>query len=218
MNSIKPSNEQGMGKVLGSIEAQFSGKVGDKVYYKHRGVACVRKAPAVKRDARTPGQLLNQQRFKQINLFCRQFMATPVLRTWKDAAVNTTGYQLFIKANAPAFNKQGEVQDYKLIHLTTGPLPLPFEMMVQREGLESNTMQVSWKQDFHFSGERLRDELKVIAQYNGVFSAIQPTGLTRRSGGGSFELPVGFEAAGTLYLFFVSTDYRDYSNSCAFVV
>ena len=85
--------------------------------------------------------------------------------------------------------------------------------MAQRENVEGNTIQVSWKQDLHFGGERLRDELKVIALSNGVFSEIKGTGLIRRSCGGSFELPVNPEAATHLYLFFVSNDNKDYSDS-----
>lgn len=48
-----------MAKVIGTIEAQFSGKVADKVYYKHQGVTCVRKAPTMKSGFRTPRQLIS---------------------------------------------------------------------------------------------------------------------------------------------------------------
>lgn len=90
--------------------------------------------------------------------------------------MNTTGYRLFLMANAQAFAKDGSVSDYRLIKLTTGPLSLPLELMAQREEEGASIVQVSWKQDLHFPGERLRDELKVMAQSNGVFSDITPQG------------------------------------------
>lgn len=92
-----------------------------------------------------------------------------------------------------------------MIRLTTGPLPLPLKLTAQREGAESNTINVSWKQDLHFPGERLRDELKMIARSNGEFSEMISSGLTRRCCGESFELPVNYGTASHLYLFLYPT-------------
>lgn len=205
-----------MARVTSQSETHLSGKLGDKVYSQYYGKTYVRRVPAVRKDARTPAQLMNQQRFNEINRFCKQFKGSLISRIWQDAAVNTTGYRLFLMANSPAFAKDGTVSDYSMIKLTTGHLPLPLELTLQKEYAGNSAIRVSWKQDFHFSGERLRDELKFIAQSNGVFSEITGTGLIRRSCGGSFELPLQHETATHIYLFFVSNDHRDYSNSCAF--
>ena len=207
-----------MAKITNKPGAPLSGKLNDRVYVKYFDTMYVRKLPTIRKDSRTQGQLLNQQRFSAINLFYRQFKNTIIPRIWKDAAVNNTGYRLFLNAISPAFARDGAISDYRLLKLTRGNLPLPLELMAQREHVEGSTIRVSWKQDLHFGGERLRDELKVIAQSNGVFSEITGTGLIRRSCGGSFELPVGQEAASHIYLFFVSTDIRDYSDSCCFAV
>lgn len=207
-----------MAKVTGTSDSHLSGKVGDKVYYQHNGISCVRKVPTIRKDARTALQLMNQQRFRAINGFCRQFKYTLITRIWNDAAVYNTGYRLFLKAISPAFARDGSISDYRLIKLTAGILPLPMELMAIREKVEGMSIRVSWKQDLHFTGERLRDELKFIAHSNGVFSEITSTGLIRRSCGGTFELPYGYEAASHIYLFFVSNDNRDYSDSCSFAI
>lgn len=207
-----------MARVTNSSDAQLSGKLNDRVYVKYFDTTYVRKLPTIKKDSRTPGQLLNQQRFSVINLFYKQFKNTIIPRVWKDAAVNTTGYRLFLNAISPAFAKDGSISDYKLLKLTTGNLSLPFELTAQREDVEGNTIHVSWKQDLHFTGIRLSDELKVIALSNGVFSEITGTGLIRRSCGGIFELPAIYGAANHIYLFFVSNDIRDYSDSACYTI
>lgn len=202
-----------MAKVTDSSDSHLSGKLAGKVYSQYNGSTYVRKAPTVRKDARTPGQLLNQQRFNEINRFCKAFKTSLIARIWQDAAVNTTGYRLFLMANSPAFAKNGSISDYRFIKLATGHLKLPLEVTAQREATESNTIQVSWDKDYHLGGERLRDELMVIAQNNGLFSEMTPTGLGRRSCGGTFPLPLNFEGATHLYLFLVSSDRRDYSDS-----
>lgn len=207
-----------MAKVTGSSDSQLSGKIADKVYSQYNGSTYVRKAPTVKKDTRTPGQLLNQQRFNEINRFCKQFHGTPIARIWQDVAVNTTGYRLFLMANSPAFARHGSISDYRLIKLTTGHLKLPLEITAQREPEGSDTILVHWKLDSHLGGERLRDELMVIAQNNGVFSEMTATGLGKRSCGGTFQLPLNFERATHLYLFMASPDRLDYLNSLCLAI
>ncbi|MBC8004799.1 MAG: hypothetical protein H7X84_04950 [Verrucomicrobia bacterium] len=202
-----------MARVTNQSDAGLSGKLIDRVYVKYFDTTYVRKAPTVRKDSRTRGQLLNQQRFREINRFCKQFKNTPIARIWQDAAVNTTGYRLFLKANSSAFAKDGSMGDYRLLRLTTGKLLLPLEITGQREVAEPATIRVCWTQDHHIGGERLRDELMVMAQANGVFSGMTPTGLGRRSCGGTFPLPLSFEGATHLYLFMASSDRWDYSQS-----
>lgn len=194
------------------------GRIGDVVYVPYKGGTYIRKAPKSGTRVFTRAMLQSQQRFKCMHKFCIQFKHTLIPWIWNDAAERGSGYNFFMKANSPAFARDGSIGDYKLLKLTTGSLPLPFDIRTQREAEEVNFIQVSWKQDLHFSGERLRDELKYIAQNNGVFSEIISTGLARRSCGGTFELPVNFDTATHLYLFFVSNDQRDYSDSCAYAL
>lgn len=101
-----------MAKVTGTTDSHLSGKIGDKVYYQLNGVSFVRKVPTIRKEARTQAQLMNQQRFKAINQFYKQFKNTVIPRIWKDAAVRTTGYRLFLKAISPAFAKDGSISDY----------------------------------------------------------------------------------------------------------
>jgi len=202
-----------MARVTSTSDSQLSGKVGDKVYVQRYDMTYVRKVPTIKKNSRTPGQLLNQQRFREINRFYKQFKTTIIPRIWNDAAVNNTGYRLFLNAISPAFAKDGTISDYKLLKLTTGKLLLPLEITAQREAADSPIIRVSWQQDLHLGGERLRDELMVISAADGKFSEMTGTGLIRRTCGGTFELPLNPDPAGYIYLFLASTDRRDYSDS-----
>lgn len=207
-----------MAKVIGTIEAQFSGRVGDKVYYKHQGINCVRKAPAVKKDARTPRQLMNQQRFRVITRFCILFKQTLIPQIWNDAAGIRSGYNLFMKANSPAFAKDGSIAEPMLLKFSVGDLLKPRELTVQRTAPDADSLQVAWQKETHITGTRAIDELMVISYDGEKFSPMTLTGLVRKDLQGSFKLPALPPTAGFVYLFFRSEDRRGFSESMAFKI
>jgi len=207
-----------MAKVRQGMESFLSGKFGDKVYVFRNGKTYVRSAPKRKKDSSTPAMLLNQKRFKAIMKFCGQFKDALIPQVWNPAAMMTSGFRMFQKANSPAFAKDGSLMDPKLLRLTTGKLTLPIGLIAGRPEVGGPIIEVSWPQDPNLGGIHLKDELMVISAADGQYSDIMTTGITRNDLNGSFELPVEPNDATHIYLFFESRDRRDYSESVCFEV
>ena len=202
-----------MTKVIQGLDGILSGKIGDKVYVQRYGKTYVRTAPPRTKDVSTPAMLLNQKRFKEIMRFCGLFKNGLIPQVWNPAAVNTSGFRVFQKANSPAFDKDGSLLDPKLIKLSTGSLPLPKGLTAGRASAGSSVINVSWEQDLHLGGIHLQDELMVISAGGGLYSALLETGIERNALGGSFELPALEDPATHLYLFFGSQDKQEYTES-----
>ncbi len=197
-----------MTKVIQGLETLLSGKFGDKVYVQRYGKTYVRSAPKRKEDSSTPAMLLNQKRFKEVMKFCGLFKTVLIPQVWNPAAVNTSGFRVFQKANSPAFAKDGSLLDPKLIKLSTGNLPLPEGITAKRAAAGSSVIEVSWENDLH-----LQDELMVVSAGAGLYSALLETGIVRNALGGTFELPALAAPATYIYLFFGSNDKQEYTES-----
>ena len=207
-----------MAQVTGGMGSMLSGKVGGLVYVQFNGGTYTRKVPRRKKDAWTPGMLLNLERFKQVNSFCAQFKYSVIPQIWNAAAEKMSGYALFLKSNMPAFAPDGSLANPKLIRFSTGKLTMPQGLMAGRTEAEGNIIEASWPKELHVGGIHLRDELMVISAADGVYSDIMATGITREALHGTFELPIPHETATHIYLFFESLDHRDYSESVCFEV
>ena len=206
-----------MAKVKNGLDSQISGKVGTTVYVQLKGKTVVRSLPRVKKNKRSALQILNQQRFKSINSFCRQFKYTVIPQIWNPAWDNM-GYAWFVKHNTPAFDKEGLLTDLSLVKLSCGKLLLPPELQVHAKEGDPTLMDVSWQYETSISGLQRRDELMAIVYGEGTFSDIISTGILRGHLQGSITLPDEPAAASHLYLFFCSKDRRYYSESACFAV
>lgn len=201
-----------MAKVEDILSNKISGRVGNVVYATLNGQTVVRSLPKTNPDKRTPAQLRNQERFRLIHQFCAPFKGVLIPQIWNPQAKTDNGYNLFVKANTPAFGPDGELTDPQKIRLSIGNLPLPEQLEVHRiEG--SNSIQVSWQKSATLGGVTLKDELMVISAGEGKFSEMMATGIKRKDLGGTFELPELASTASHVYLFFESLDQRYYSES-----
>ncbi|HEY3370950.1 MAG TPA: hypothetical protein VGK10_08890 [Prolixibacteraceae bacterium] len=207
-----------MAIVKGGIGSMLSGKVEGLVYVQLNGQTISRKAPKHKKDSWTPGMLLNQQRFKEVNSFCAQFKYSVIPQIWNGAAQRMSGYAYFLKSNMAAFAPDGSLGDVQKLRFSTGKLPWPEGLEAQRSEGDANTIEVKWPKYLNVGGVQLRDELMVISAADGQYSKITGTGIERNALGGKFELPVLPVGATHIYLFFGSLDHRDYSESVCFEV
>ena len=217
-----------MAIVNGGMGSMLSGKVGGLVYVQLNGQTITRKAPRHKKDSWTPRMLQNQQRFREVNSFCGQFKYSVIPQIWNGAALanfskvssfgrvsekKMSGYALFLKSNMAAFAPDGSLGDAKKLTFSTGKLNMPQELIAGRSEAEVSIIEVSWEKELHVGGIHLRDELMVISAADGLYSDIMATGIPREAMHGTFELPTPPERATHIYLFFGSTDRRDYSES-----
>lgn len=207
-----------MARVIAGDISKIVGKVGDKVYVKYKNGIYVRKAPTVRKEARTPAMLLNQQRFGCITRFCIQFKNSLISMIWNDAATTGSGYNLFLKENSAAFAKDGRIAYPLLLKFSTGKLPVPEHLTAQRTAPDADTIEVLWEKETHIYGTRQKDDLVMIG-YDGVeCSSLTATGIRRRDVGGTFNLPVMKQKVQYIYLFFASEDRRSFSDSVGFII
>lgn len=191
----------------------LTGKVGLVSFYQLRGKTIMRSLPVRRSKTRSNDQVRNQNRFKQLQTFCKQFKLLIIPQIWNLAATTSSGYHLFMKANSPAFDQDGFLTDPLKIRLSTGTLTLPTGMQAMRTSAGSSTIQVNWEIEPGLGSLTLKDRLMVVSAGEGHYSDIINTGLIRKSLGGSFELPALKVPVTHLYLFFESLDQRYYSES-----
>ena len=195
---------------------RISGRLGNVVYVNLNGRTIVRSLPRITPGRRSPAQLRNQERFRLIHQFCSQFKQVLIPQIWNDYSKTDNGYNLFVKANAPAFGADGELPDRKKLRLSTGDLPLPLQLEAHKAPDGSNNIEVSWQKTSSWGGLPLKDKLMVICAGEGKYSDPILTGLERGSLGGSFQLPNNSFPITHVYLFFTSLDRRHYSESICF--
>lgn len=207
-----------MARLLTNYSGQVSGKFIDMVYVRYKGGMYVRKAPMVRKEARTPAMLRNQQRFAAMHHFCAGLKHTLIYIIWNDRATTGSGYNLFMKSNSPAFAKDGSLLDPLLLKLSMGDLPFPEGLTVERTAPGTDTIRVSWQKESHIGGSMFNDDLMAISYDGDQFSSMFITGIKRKDLGGTFDLPVNALRAEYFYLFFAAEDRRSFSNSISFKI
>lgn len=211
-----------MATVMDGARLQLSGKADGLVYVQFNGGVYTRKLPKRKKEAWTPGMLLNLERFKRINAFCALFKDSVIPQIWNGIDQRMSGYALFLKSNVAAFAPDGSIMDAKKIKLSTGNLSFPPGFEAHRSEEDNNKIEVNWPKEMHVGGVHLQDQLMVISCVDGQYSDIMATGIVRNDLGGTFSLsssPIP-QAPGPMpvYLFFASPNHRDYSQSECFEV
>lgn len=207
-----------MATVHSFLRGEISGKVGDKVYYQMNGKTVVRNMPAKTKWVFTAKQARVQARFKALILYCQKFKHSVIPLVWNKAAESGSGWSLFLKTNAPAFNPDGVPTDVSMLQLSRGKLSLPLELTARRLAQDPSQIEVSWKRNLSLGGVWLWDELMAVSSAQDEYSAILSTGIIRGDLGGTFHLPVLKAEATHLFLFFASSDRTNFSNSVCFVI
>ncbi|HET6557034.1 MAG TPA: hypothetical protein VFG54_06935 [Prolixibacteraceae bacterium] len=207
-----------MAKVLSLLRGEISGKIGDKVYYQLNGRTVVRNMPAKTKWTPTAKQAKAQQRFKSIIHYCRKFKNSVIPLVWDKLPDSWSGWSLFLKTNAPAFDPDGVPGDVCLLQLSMGKLTLPLEFTAHRKAGDPSVIEVSWKKNLSLGGVLLWDELMAVSAANDEYSSIISTGIKRGDLGGSFLLPALKAPATHLFLFFASNDRNNFSNSVCFEI
>ena len=207
-----------MARVLTVNSPDVTGRIGEVVYVRYRGGTYIRKAPKKRSDVNDPKQVQNRQRFISITRFCIQFKHTLIRQVWNDVATTCSGYNLFMKANSPALDREGSLAHPLLLKLSAGKLILPEDISVERTAPGASVIRISWIKEASISGTRAADQLMMITSDGQHFSPMSPTGIKRKDVEGVAELPLMPWAAGFVYLFFMADDRRDFSDSRAWAI
>jgi len=200
-----------MARIQGSIAGIPSGKIGNVVFVNREGSPYIRSAPQYSRSSWTENQKQHRLRFKKVAEFCRQYRMNIIRPIWNLLPGKASGYGKFLKANMPAFDRDGRLTDKSMLRFADGALPLPYHLKALRTEGQNNTIAISWENDAIMPRQQEYDELLYMAVRGDEFTGPFGAGLKRRDCGGAFGLPEGYENADALYLFFASRDRLRYS-------
>ena len=207
-----------MGRIIHNTEASLSGKVGNMVYVQDHGATYLRTVPKRTKDSWTPKQLQHRRRFSKVNAFCNKFKRPAIRGIWNLASPSNRGYSLFVKANMPAFDLEGELIDARMLQISTGKLILPRQLKAERQAEGASLIAVSWMNDANLVTERLNDELMTVSGNATHYSDVLATGLHRSDLRGTFELPFRPLNVTHVFLYFASRGGQDFSDSMCFEV
>lgn len=207
-----------MAKMKRNVGELVSGKIGPVVFFVQNGKSYARAAPNRKKDSWDEGQLRHRDRISNVGSLWRAIRSEEIKKIWKLADERRNGYALFMKANMPAFGIDGKLIDPLLLKVSAGKLNVPLHLKAERHPENQSAIAVSWKNEALVKKAGLDDELMVISRSDDQYSLLTATGLTRSVQAGVFELPILPANAKHIYLFFVSTDREECSESVCFEI
>ncbi|MCW0483114.1 DUF6266 family protein [Gaoshiqia sediminis] len=193
----------------------LSGKIGNLVFVPYGDEVIVRSLP----ERRKPGswsekQQQQRKRFQAARVFYNSVRESVVIPIWKlSATKKLTAYNLFLKANLGAFDKNGELADYSRLHFSTGPLPQPQQLTAARSADNSSQVVLCWNPEAQSKAESAGDELLCMWAREGQLLGPIATGSIRSEGQSILEHPsVEGGESWNLYLFFRNKNHTSYSD------
>ncbi len=187
------------------------GKVGNVVYTEWNGIEVVKSLASRSKKSWSPRQELHRQRFAAINEYCGK-NAFVIQTIWDLAAENRHGYNLFLKANAPAFALDGELTMVEKLHFSEGKIPLPQQLTAKRSESDPSKVEAAWTEDENLPDYYSRDELMMVCAYPDRFTKPIATGVLRKNGSALIDLPEGAEMITGIWLFFRGYKGEAYSE------
>ncbi|WP_430972510.1 DUF6266 family protein [Sunxiuqinia rutila] len=193
----------------------LSGKAGNLVFVQNGDEVIVRSLPKPRKpESWSEKQQQQRKRFQAARLFYTEVRDQVVTPIWKLSATRKlTAYNLFLKANLGAFDKNGELADYSRLHFSMGSLPLPLQLNASRTVEAPDKVTIRWNPTPQTKAESNSDELLCMwAKPNQQIGPVA-TASFREDGQSMLALPeTTDEEAWNLYLFFKNSSGTSYSN------
>ncbi|MGQ7868952.1 hypothetical protein [Sunxiuqinia sp. sy24] len=195
--------------------AYLSGKAGKLVFVQNGDEVIVRSLP----KPRKPGswsekQQQQRKRFQAARTFYNAVRDRVVIPICKLSATRKlTAYNLFLKANLGAFDKNGELADYSRLHFSMGSLPLPLQLSALRTAEDPDKVTISWNPTLQTKAESNNDELLCVWASPNHWLGPVATASLREDGQCMLPLPeTSDEESWNLYLFFKNSSGTSYSD------
>jgi len=208
-----------MARVTKGIGSAFSGRIDNIVFVKRGENTYVRTLPRERKPSEwSVDQSNHRECFASVMKYASGMMNSFVRPIWNKSGTDTiSGFNLFVKANKPAFGAKGRVEDPCMLRFSTGSLPLPSDMKVVMSAEGTNVITVTWKNQIN-NPERSLDQLMVVF-YNTIklMNPVQTT-FIRKDEQAQLTLSENAGKEKWLYLFFGSADHTVYSNDRAFKI
>ncbi len=193
----------------------ISGKFGKLVGAKWKDLDIIRTVPRKRKAGEwSEKQIAHRKCFAAANAFARNSRESLIKPIWNRAATgHFSGYNIFMKANKPAFEPAGELIDPRMLKMTTGKLPLPFNIAATYECGEKVSIDVSWENADALDFVHDTDKLMIILFRNLHFTAPIDTGFTRIQAKAHIELSPDYRNRECIYIFFQNQKGDEFSDS-----
>jgi len=208
-----------MARVTKGIARAFSGRLDNFVFVRKGDITYVRALPRKRKSSEwSEDQINHRECFAIVMNYASRMMNSFVRPIWNKSATETiSGFNLFVKANKPAFGTKGHVEDPCMLHFSAGLLPLPSNLKVEMSSELSNVITVTWKNQITNSA-RGNDHLMVVFYNTSELMKPIQTAFMRKDEQAQLALPEKTGKEIFLYLFFGSADQTAYSNDQAFKI
>lgn len=186
---------------------RFLGTLDDMIVYMHRNRRCIRRKPLTVKPPSAPGQVAQQERMASIAIFYRALKEVGIYAWWQKAAEGMLwhGYNLLVKLNLPAFEREGKICDFTKIRITTGPVALPDAPRLTPVG--DGVWRLYWVNTPYQVNAGEDDRLWLFVMKDSETFDVEPVatgGICRRDGGVEFSLPKELTDYTHLYVVFSS--------------
>lgn len=199
----------------------ISGSVGNLVFYQRNGINYVRTKPSSHKDAKTDKQLIARGRFAGSNRFYDMIKVDIFRQVWKMAAKGTgkNAKNLFTQHNIYAFGKDKEVVDYGRLRFSSGLLPLPDNIQIERHNKRDYLLQ--WDYDATKAIGAPNDRLYIVElrqedQQEDHTTVFYETGIYRSEGKALFSTSYDSDNKTQLYCFWGNEQDSSFSDSYYF--
>lgn len=208
-----------MARVTNGLGRALSGRLDNIVFVKKGDITYVRTLPRERKPSEwSADQIQHRECFAIVVNYASRMMNSFVRPIWNKSATDTkSGFNLFVKANKPAFGTNGIVEDPCMLRFSAGSLALPSNLKVVVSSEVANVITIRWKNQIA-NPERGHDHLMVVFySSNELMKPIQ-TAFMRKDEQAQLVLPEKTGNEIFLYLFFGSSDQTAYSNDQAFKI
>lgn len=200
-----------MGIISQGILGGVSGTVGNVVGGSWKGISYLRVKSDHYNDANSAKQVTQRTKFAACVAFAKLIMDTIIRPIWNKKAVKMSGFNLFTKTNLPAFNADGDIEDFSQLQVSTGDLPLPNNVAIADDAATEGGIAITWEDNSGVGSALATDELRVMAICNGEVNVLQGVNISRAAEAANIVLPYGAGVEAQVYVFFESVESSIYS-------
>jgi len=207
-----------MARVNNILGKGLSGRIGNLVFVNSCGITYVRALPRERKPSEwSADQKKHRDCFAGVVKYASRMMVPFIKPIWNIADPNSKrGFNLFVKANKPAFGTNGNVTDPGLLRFSAGSLLLPVGLNAVLSTSNLIVINVNWKNKM--VGSRSSDRLMVVFYNTHELLVPVETGFTRKDEQAQIPIPENHGKEIYLYLFFKSADEILYSNDKVFKI
>lgn len=201
-----------MGKISQGILGGVSGTVGNVVGGSWKGISYLRAKADHYNDANSEKQVSQRSRFKSCVALAQSVLDIIIRPIWNKKAIKMSGYNLFVKNNLVAFDENGDISDFDLLHFSIGDLPLPIDLEAVFDVENEGGIVINWTDNSGVGSAAATDKLNVVVMCNGELFILQGVVITRNQEHAAIALPFASADSKHVYAFFSSAEKGTYST------